>query len=108
MVIELLETIACDCKTLEAARKMVKAGYRIALDDYVHDESMLPLVDLACIVKIDVLNRPFSELRTLTNELRKSHVRSSPNASNRRRCAMRAPRWGVTCFRATCSASPKC
>ena len=75
VVIELLETIECDCKTLEAATKMVKAGYRLALDDYVHDERMRPLIDLAYIVKIDVLNRPFDDIRALIREVRKSKVR---------------------------------
>ena len=75
VVIELLESVECDYETLAAATRMVKAGYRLALDDYVPDAKMRPLLDLASIVKIDVLNRPHSELRSLTAELRKSNAR---------------------------------
>ena len=54
---------------------MVGAGYTLALDDYVPDAKMRPLLDLASIVKIDVLNRPHPELRAVTNELRSSSAR---------------------------------
>jgi len=75
VVIELLESVECDYETLAAATRMVKAGYKLALDDYVPDAKMRPLLDLASIVKIDVLNRPHPELRSVTTELRASDAR---------------------------------
>ena len=62
VVIELLESVECDYETLAACQRMVKAGYKLALDDYVPDAKMRPLLELASIVKIDVLNRPHPEL----------------------------------------------
>jgi EAL and modified HD-GYP domain-containing signal transduction protein len=75
VVIELLERVECDHETLAACRQMVSAGYTLALDDYVADERMRPLVELASIVKIDVLNRPLSDLRCVAHHLRSSGVR---------------------------------
>jgi EAL and modified HD-GYP domain-containing signal transduction protein len=75
VVIELLERVECDHETLAACREMVSAGYTLALDDYVADERMRPFVELASIVKIDVLNRPLADLRCVAHHLRSSGVR---------------------------------
>ncbi|MEO8563711.1 MAG: HDOD domain-containing protein [bacterium] len=63
VIIELLETIRCDEETLRACTAMCAAGYRFALDDFVYDESIEPLLALADIVKLDVLNRDEADLR---------------------------------------------
>jgi len=75
VVVELLESVKCDRATLSACQGMVAAGYRLALDDYVPDARMRPLVELASVVKIDVLNRSHSELRAISNHLRSTGVR---------------------------------
>jgi EAL and modified HD-GYP domain-containing signal transduction protein len=75
VVIELLERVECNCETLSACREMTSAGYKLALDDFVADERMHPLVELASIVKIDVLNRPVADLRGVADQLRSSGVR---------------------------------
>jgi c-di-GMP phosphodiesterase len=75
VVIELLESVECDYETLAACKQLVHAGYKLALDDYVPDERMRPLVELASVVKIDVLNRPHAELRNVAAHLRPSGVR---------------------------------
>jgi EAL and modified HD-GYP domain-containing signal transduction protein len=67
--------VECDYETLSACRSMVNAGYKLALDDYIPDERMRPLVELASVVKIDVLNRPHADLRGVANHLRPSGVR---------------------------------
>lgn len=54
-VIELLEDIPPDAEVLEAVAGLKRRGYRIALDDFVYHPSLLPLVELADIVKLDVL-----------------------------------------------------
>jgi EAL and modified HD-GYP domain-containing signal transduction protein len=75
VVVELLESVKCDRDTLSACRGLVAAGYKLALDDYVPDAGMRPLVELASVVKIDVLNRSHSELRAVSNHLRSTGVR---------------------------------
>jgi EAL and modified HD-GYP domain-containing signal transduction protein len=75
VVIELLERVECNYETLSACRQMASAGYKIALDDFVADERMHPFIELASIVKIDVLNRPLADLRGVADHLRSSGVR---------------------------------
>jgi c-di-GMP-related signal transduction protein len=58
VIIELLESVEPTPETIAACRRMVQAGYRLALDDYVYSEASKPLLDLASIVKVDVLNQP--------------------------------------------------
>src|ERR1700755_2565658 len=55
VVIELLETVEPTAETLASCKKMVDAGYRLALDDYVHSETNRALLPFATIAKIDVL-----------------------------------------------------
>lgn len=75
VVIELLESVECDPDTLAACERMVNAGYRLALDDYVHDERMRPLLELASIVKVDVLARPQDALESMAHHLQPTGVR---------------------------------
>lgn len=72
VVIEVLETVPCDDETLAACRALVDAGYTLALDDYVYSERTLPLLDLASIVKVDVLGKTVEELET-TARIVKQH-----------------------------------
>jgi EAL and modified HD-GYP domain-containing signal transduction protein len=75
VVIELLERVECNHETLSACREMASAGYKLALDDFVAHERMRPFVELASIVKVDVLNRPVADLRCVADHLRSSGVR---------------------------------
>jgi len=75
VIIELLETVECDAETLAACRQMVKSGHRLALDDYVYDEESAPLLELASIVKVDVLGRTPAQLLTIADQLKPSGVR---------------------------------
>ena len=74
IVIELLEHVRCDAETIAACERLVKAGYRLALDDYVHADSSA-LLPLASIVKIDVLGKSADELRAIRAELAGHQVR---------------------------------
>ncbi|ANN94297.1 TPA: EAL and HDOD domain-containing protein [Legionella pneumophila] len=56
IVIEVLETVAIDQALLLNLMELKKQGYQIALDDFVFRNELAPLVDMADIIKIDVLN----------------------------------------------------
>jgi c-di-GMP phosphodiesterase len=55
VVLEILENVVPDDELIVAIQKLVDQGYIIALDDFVFEESLRPLVQLAEIIKIDVL-----------------------------------------------------
>lgn len=56
VVLEILEDIAGDAEVIEALQQIKSLGYCIALDDFVVTQATLPLLDVADIVKVDVLN----------------------------------------------------
>jgi EAL and modified HD-GYP domain-containing signal transduction protein len=55
VVLEVLEDVAVDADLLAALRNLSAQGYVIALDDFFYQEHLRPLVELADIIKIDVL-----------------------------------------------------
>jgi c-di-GMP phosphodiesterase len=75
VVIELLENVECDDETIAACTKMVGAGYTLALDDYVYSEQSKPLLELASVVKIDILNRSREDLERVAVQLRPTGAR---------------------------------
>ena len=75
VVIELLETCIHNDETRDAAHAMHAAGYTIALDDFEIGQSNAELLDLASIVKIDVLNRPADSLQAVVDHVRPHNVR---------------------------------
>lgn len=55
VVLEVIENLQVDQELIDALRRLSQQGYRIALDDFVYHESLTPLVELADIIKVDVL-----------------------------------------------------
>ena len=53
--IEVLENVNADPELVAGLRRFKKLGYTVALDDFTYRPSLEPLVELADIVKIDVL-----------------------------------------------------
>src|SRR4051812_22215951 len=75
VVIELLESVHANPETLAACKKMVAAGYRLALDDYVHNDDTGALLDYAWLVKVDVLGKAEQEIAAVARELEPRSVR---------------------------------
>lgn len=71
VVVEVLEDVPVDQALLGALRDLVAAGYRIALDDLVSvEDGMEPLLELAHLVKVDVMGVDPGELGALVERLR--------------------------------------
>lgn len=56
VVIEVLETVVVDQALIDSLSLLREQGYSIALDDFVLNEKTSLLIELANIIKIDVLN----------------------------------------------------
>jgi len=52
-VVEILETVDSEEAVVDACQHIARQGYTIALDDFVYDSTLLPLIDLADIIKFD-------------------------------------------------------
>ncbi|WP_207263287.1 HDOD domain-containing protein [Desulfovibrio sp. Huiquan2017] len=54
-VIEILENVRPDKQNLDAVRRLKGAGYVLAVDDFFGQEELRPFVELADIIKVDIL-----------------------------------------------------
>lgn len=54
VVVEILEHVPASPEVLAAVRRLKAAGYTIALDDFIYEESRAALIPLADIIKIEV------------------------------------------------------
>jgi len=56
IVIEVLEHVAIDKPLISSLMELHELGYKIALDDFIFSKEAAPLIELADVIKIDVLN----------------------------------------------------
>lgn len=74
-VVEVLEDATHDQEVIAGCRALAEAGYTIALDDYVWADGDEELLELASIVKLDVLAMDTAALDALAERCRKFDVR---------------------------------
>ncbi len=75
VVLELLEDIEADEEVVAGVERLCRQGYSIALDDFIYHESLQPLVELADIIKIDIMALDQDEIRDHVTQLRKHPLR---------------------------------
>jgi c-di-GMP phosphodiesterase len=71
VVIEILEDVRPTPDVLDAVSELQDVGYTIALDDFVYRPELLPLVELAHIVKVDLPLVPTDGLANQVSLLKK-------------------------------------
>lgn len=69
VVLEILETVEPTQQVIEAITSLSQQGYTIALDDFVFHDRFRPFLELADIVKIDVLGKNSQQLQQETQQL---------------------------------------
>ena len=74
VVVEVLETVTPDAEVVAACRKLKRAGYLLALDDFTWGESWEPLVQLADFMKIDFLSAGKEERESLIRRFSSSGI----------------------------------
>ena len=70
VVFEVLENIVVDEKLIASVKRYKDAGYKIALDDFVFTPDWIPLLKIASIVKVDILELGLEKTRELVETLR--------------------------------------
>ena len=70
VVLEILEDVHVDRHVIKTAETLVAAGHTLALDDFTFRDGIEPLVELADIVKLDVLALTPTELDDHVERLR--------------------------------------
>ena len=74
-VVEILETVDPTPAVIGACKKLKDTGYIIALDDFVDKPEYAPLIDLADIIKVDVLATNAQEQQALISRLGPKRLR---------------------------------
>jgi len=74
LVIELLEDAEPSDDLIQRLRTLAKQGYRIALDDFRYRPDLVGLVEVAHIVKVDVLGRTLEDIASEVNEFKRYNV----------------------------------
>jgi len=75
VVVEVLETVQVDVETVAACRRLKKAGFLLALDDFKLAPAWEPLVSLADFIKVDLLLTPLEEQMHLARLFSATNVR---------------------------------
>jgi c-di-GMP-related signal transduction protein len=74
-VLELLEHVEINNNLIELCSNLKGKGYRFALDDFIYNDSYLPLLSIAEYVKIDILEYNKKDLEDIVKLLKKHSVR---------------------------------
>lgn len=75
VVLEILENVEPIPRVIDAVASLSQQGYTIALDDFVFHDRFRPFLELADIVKIDVLGKSEEQLQQEAWKLRDYRVR---------------------------------
>ena len=75
VVVEILETVQPDSEVISACEKLKRAGYLLAVDDFIYDDQYKPLLDLVDFVKIDFLATKGEGRRSLVEKYASSQLR---------------------------------
>jgi c-di-GMP-related signal transduction protein len=73
-VIEVLESVEFDADVLAGCSRLVRRGYRLALDDFVWFEGAERYLELASVVKVDLLQTKPDELADVIERCRQYDV----------------------------------
>ena len=71
IIIEVLEDVMPDKDVIQSLTKLKEEGYKIALDDFVYEKKLVPLILLADIIKIDLKLLDFNEIKETMQKLNK-------------------------------------
>ena len=75
LVVEVLEDVRPSHAVIDGLRRLRERGFRIALDDFRHEDALAPMIELADIVKLDVLACDAAGLEQEVRKLRNYPVK---------------------------------
>jgi EAL and modified HD-GYP domain-containing signal transduction protein len=72
--VEVLEDVRPTTAVIDACKKLKEAGYVLALDDFIYDQNLLPLIELADIIKFDFQTTSADALGKALHDLSKFDI----------------------------------
>jgi len=98
LIIEILEDVEPTKEIVSACRAFSKAGYKVALDDFVYHKKFEPLIEIADIIKIDFRLTPVDTIRRTLQRLSRHNVELLAEKVESRYEFDRAVKFGFTFF----------
>ena len=74
-VLEILEDVEPTEEVIAGIKRLKAHGFQIALDDFVHNDSLEPFIDLADYIKVDVIGRTEAEIAQSIAPLKRSKAK---------------------------------
>lgn len=74
VVLEILEDIEIDSELITALHDLRESGYKIAIDDVVHPDRVMDILDVADFVKFDLINTDLSRLQEYVSIMREHDI----------------------------------
>ncbi|MBU4236804.1 MAG: HDOD domain-containing protein [Proteobacteria bacterium] len=71
VVVEVLEDVQPSEEVIGACRELVAKGYTLALDDFVYADNLIPLIEIAKIIKVDFRLTPIEQIKEMVETLKK-------------------------------------
>lgn len=75
VTLEILEDVVPDAELVAAVSHLAEQGYEIALDDFAYREELIPLLQVADVVKLDIRQLSASEVERNVATLRRYDVK---------------------------------
>jgi EAL and modified HD-GYP domain-containing signal transduction protein len=69
LIVEILEDVIPTDAVILACREMATAGYLLAMDDFIYDPALEPLIAMAGIIKIDIRLTPGDQAKAILDKL---------------------------------------
>jgi len=74
IMVEILEDVEAKENVVKACRELSEKGYRFALDDFIYNSDLQPLIDLASVIKFDFMLTPIDEIQEILDKLVFPHL----------------------------------
>jgi EAL and modified HD-GYP domain-containing signal transduction protein len=74
LVVELLEGAVPTEELVQRLRALAKQGYRVALDDFTYSDDLIPFLEIAQVVKVDIRGRSLEEVAGEVQSFKKFNV----------------------------------
>ncbi|BCS97785.1 hypothetical protein DSLASN_34170 [Desulfoluna limicola] len=97
-VIEVLETVPATPEVVQALASARRKGYTVALDDFVLNGASSPFLDVADIIKVDLLDTPFDKVEELAAAAEKKGITLLAEKVETEEMFRRATKLGFTLF----------
>ena len=69
LIVEILEDVIPTDAVILACREIATAGYLLAMDDFIYDSALEPLIAMAGIIKIDIRMTPGDQAKAILDRL---------------------------------------